>query len=349
MSTITRAQIVGDEIQIPVELWRNDSGIFVVSLSLPRTYFREPFFTDSLAKSFSILKSGIKVHREDTPLTRPVHYDEKDKRVIYTPINEFVQRHSGVRVDKKPGFIFHMSRCGSTLTAQMLAISNRFFVLSEPTIINSVLDPALNISQENRSQLLLASIKALAMCSPKACDYVFIKFRSWNVLYLEYILQNFPDVSWMFIHRYGLEVLQSVLEKPPGWLRSRRSYARYFSDFLGIDEKSLRTISDNEYASRMLGIFCRTARNLSSQNSMFVDYDNLKNDFATVMKKLWNIDLTTEEIHAMERISTLDSKDASKTKLFEPDSKTKIAKSTKIQKTLVSRFVENERVKLTNQ
>lgn len=43
MSAIKKNQIVDNQIQIPVELLRKESDLFVVSLILPRTYFREPF------------------------------------------------------------------------------------------------------------------------------------------------------------------------------------------------------------------------------------------------------------------------------------------------------------------
>ena len=86
MPTISKNKIVDDVVQIPVELQKRDSDLFVVSLSLPRGYFRDPFFIDSLAKSFNILKSEIKLPEEDELLARPVHYDEKDRRIVYTQV-----------------------------------------------------------------------------------------------------------------------------------------------------------------------------------------------------------------------------------------------------------------------
>jgi hypothetical protein len=319
-----------------------------VSLALPRDYFRDPFFIDSLAKSFNILKSEIKLPQEDELLARPIHYDEKDDRVIYTPVDEFVERYSKLKIDKKLGFIFHMSRCGSTLTAQMLASNDRFFVLSEPTIINAVLDPALNITQKKRDLLLQASIYALAICSPIICEQVFIKFRSWNILYLDQILRDFPDVSWMFIHRHGLEVLQSVLEKPPGWLRSRRSYAKYFARLLAVNKNDISAMTDNEYVTRMLGTFCRVAKDSTSKNGLFIDYYELKDSFATMVKRLWHIDLNDKEIEIMKNVSQLYSKDVNKKERFQSDSEEKRAKASRVQKEFTDRFVESERVKLIN-
>lgn len=349
MPTINQKEIVGDQVQIPVELQKRDSDLFVVSLSLPRGYFSDPFFIDSLAKSFNILKSEIKLPEEDELLARPVHYDEKDKRVVCTQIDKFIRDYSGVENDKKLGFIFHMSRCGSTLATQMLTANDRFFVLSEPTIINAVLDPALNIDEEKRSFLLRAVIQSLTACSPEICEQVFIKFRSWNILYLDKILKCFPNTAWMFIHRQGLEVLQSVLGKPPGWLRSREGYSEYFANLMSVNENDIRTMTDDEYAIRMLGTFCRIASSSSAKHRLFIDYINLKNCFVSDLKKLWGINLNNTEIEAMINVSQLYSKDVNKKEIFQPDSDEKRSKSTKIQIELAERFVESERLKLTHQ
>lgn len=265
---------------------------------------------------------------------------------MYTSVDEFIEKYSNYESGKKLGFIFHMSRCGSTLVTQMLASNDRFFVLSEPTIINSVLDPALDIDQEKRSLLLRASVKALASCSPNTCEQVFIKFRSWNILYLDQILTKFPNVSWMFIHRHGLEVLQSVLEKPPGWLRSRKNYAQYFTNFIHVDASSINNINEDEYAIRMLGIFCAIAGNSDSRKKLFIDYDNLKNKFFDIARRLWSIVFSFEEINIMKSVSNLYSKDVNKMQKFKPDSKLKRTKATKIQEALVDRFVESKRAKL---
>lgn len=335
-------------IEVPIGLLKNEQGLFVVSAVLQRTYFREPFFIDSLAKSFNIIKSEIKLPEEDELLARPIHYDPNDKRIIYTPVNEFISKHLNKNEKKEIGFIFHMSRCGSTLMTQMLATSDRFFVLSEPSIINSILDPLLKISPEDRKRLFKASITALIKCSPVMCEWVFIKFRSWNTLFMKLILSEFPDIKWMFIHRHGCEVFPSVIEKPPGWLRSRISYAEYFSDILQINAVIIHTMNQDEYIARLLGAFCKTASDLKSDQSLFVNYNDLKEHFAHNLKRLWNIVLINKENLDVDSVKSLYSKDVDKTIKFKADSEQKREKISKAQAELVDKFVENERLKLIN-
>lgn len=347
MSTIDKNQVVEDQIQIPVELCKRGSDLFVVLLTLPRGYFREPFFIDSLARSFSILKAEIKLPEEDELLARPVHYDEKDKRVVYIPVDEFIEKYSSIEIDKKLGFIFHMSRCGSTLATQMLASSDRFFVLSEPTIINAVLDPALNITPEKRKLLLKTTIHALVVCSPLVCEQVFIKFRSWNTFFLDFILKEFPNTRWLFIHRNGLEVMSSVFQKPPGWLRSRKIYGKYFCNLLDISEETLQKISYDEYTAMVLGTFCHIAKSSYSKLGSFLDYNDLKNKFITTINRVWGIELTDKEKQIMEDTSRLYSKDVNKIVEFKSDSEEKRMAATNEQREFSDKYIEDVRKTLT--
>lgn len=333
-------------VEVPIGLLKNDQGLFVVSVTLPRSYFREPFFIDSLAKSFNIIKSEIRLPKEDELLARPVHYDPSDERIIYTPVKDFISKYLNARDKRKLGFIFHMSRCGSTLMTQMLATSDRFFVLSEPSIINAVLDPLLDITLEDREALLKASIIALIGCSPAVCEWVFIKFRSWNTFFMNLILRVFPDTRWMFIHRHGLEVFPSIIEKPPGWLRSRTSYVEYFSNVLQTDIAVTLTMSQDEYIARLLGAFCRVASSFRSDRSLFVDYNDLKEHFLSNIKKLWDIDLTTNERLGVENVKNIYSKDVDKTIQFKADNEEKRARISKAQSEIINNFVEHERFKL---
>jgi len=189
--------MINDIVEIPITITKINSKINIISLKTQRIYFNEPFFIDSLAKNFNILKSQIKLPKENELLYRPVHYNETSNQLISLTLEEFIKKTgnnlSTSNTDKKIGFIFHMSRCGSTLFTQMLTGSNKFFVLSEPTIINAVLDPALEIDQDTRNKLLKASINALNFCAPVISKRTIIKFRSWNTLFIDMISSCFKD------------------------------------------------------------------------------------------------------------------------------------------------------------
>jgi hypothetical protein len=341
-------KMTNDTVEIPVAIERIRLEIYIVSFLLPRVHLREPFFIDSLAKNFKVIRSQIKLPEENELLARPFNYDRKDSRVIFTPVTEFIKRNKKESMDKKLNFIFHMSRCGSTLISQMLACNDRFFVLSEPTIINAVLDPALDLKFSDRNAILSACIVALTFCSPRECESIFIKFRSWNIFYLDLILKEFPFIKWIFIHRHGSEILPSVLEKPPGWLRSRSSYGKYFYRFLNVDMKTLRIMNQDEFIARVLGVFCLKAKQSGSRLGKFIDYSQMPKVFFDVIIKHWDININDFEKLKMINVSNLHSKDISKKKIFISDSNFKRSQVSQEQIGLINKFTEVERLKLIN-
>lgn len=336
------------EVKVPVDLKWKDGHLFVVLFTIKRTHFRDPFFIDSLAKVYDILQPQIKLPEENEPLARPIFYDENSSYVTLVPVSQFISENTITVEGKRLNFIFHMSRCGSTLASQMLASCDRFFVLSEPIIINAVLDPALNISVDERKKLFSACINVLVSISPVTSEEVFVKFRSWNICYLDLITSEFLFVKWIYIHRNGVEVLSSVLAKPPGWLRSRISYAKYFAELLSVESELIKQMTMDEFVARILGVFCRTALAHKSDRSFFLDYTYLKNDFINILSSHNNIVVSEDEKKRMIETSEIYSKDTKKEKTFVPDSEAKRLSATQDQVELVNRFVESERVKLTN-
>lgn len=336
----------GHTVNVPIGIRFMKGKLFVVCLPLKCAYFTEPFFIDSLIKRFVVSRSQVRLPSEDELLVRPVHLD-KTVKIELIPEKKFLEVYLERRPSAKLGLIFHMSRCGSTLASQMLASSKRFFVLSEPSVINTLLDPGLGISQVRRKYLVISCIHALALAAPERCKHVFVKLRSWNSLYLRQLLKWFPRVPWLFIHRHGLEVLQSVRENPPGWMRSRKMYSRFFKSFLRSSIRAIRVMSDDEYAARMLGAFCRVAVNTPSVHRRFVEYTKLKGFFPSILGDLFGVRLLESESRNIEAVSLLYSKGTSGKKvLFKPDSLTKRSQTSHSQRDLVNRFVEVERLKL---
>ena len=128
------------------------------------------------------------------------------------------------------GFIFHMSRCGSTLVAQLLAALPQNIVISEAGPVDAVLranwyDP--NITSAQRIAWLRALLSAYAR--PRHGEqHFYVKFDSWHTLELPLIQAAFPDVPWIFLYRDPVQVLVSHQRQrgsqmvpdllPPQWL-----------------------------------------------------------------------------------------------------------------------------------
>ena len=334
-----------DVAHLPIDLHMRDGEYFVVSIEIPRDNLRDPFLLDSLAQRFKIADISKTAVEEQAVLVRPMHYDLTDPRIKLIPLDVFLSDFQNKDVDeKKLNFIFHMSRCGSTLASQMLAAVDRFYVVSEPTIVLAILNPMITLpSGITRKQLLKSAINAICVCKPDHCERVFIKFRSWNILSINEILELYLSVRWMFTHRNGIEVLESVLRDPPGWMRSRHTLSFFFAPILSLSEQETKSISDSEYASRLLGVFCKLARNQKSPRSLFLDYPDIASNLTSILNVAWNLNLTEIEKQKMRQLTKMYSKDPQKVRIFEPDSEKKRSLISPEDRGYAEKFVETER------
>ncbi|OZG70835.1 hypothetical protein BTA51_23640 [Hahella sp. CCB-MM4] len=99
------------------------------------------------------------------------------------------------------GFIFHLSRCGSTLLANGLSATGRFSVLSEASFLTDLLlDSSLGFQDKVRALRML-----LSLFNPSPV----IKLNAWDIVYFSLIREAFPTTPIVFVIREPLEILAS--------------------------------------------------------------------------------------------------------------------------------------------
>ncbi|MBA3788886.1 hypothetical protein H0X32_00630 [Patescibacteria group bacterium] len=333
------------DVSLPISLGTKNGKIVVVMARIPRVGLHEPFFIDSLDGRFHLAHISKSIESEQDVLVRPLHYDENDDRIEFILIEKFISKYLSIEtVSDKTHFIFHMSRCGSTLAAQMLSTVNRFYVLSEPTIINEILDPNLELPNGiSKWDLLKGVINAISIFKPDHCEHLFIKFRSWNIFFLSEILSLYPGITWSFIHRNGLEVMESILRDQPGWIRGRDRNISFFSKVLGISEDEIRLMSSSEYSARILGAICKEASINRSGNSAYISYEDIPNRLPELLEKPFKLKLTSDERGSMIKRSTFYSKDKLSKKVFTEDSLEKRSSMSDLDIINATRFIEIER------
>jgi hypothetical protein len=137
-------------------------------------------------------------------LTRQPH---EERRVCRTPLAALATPGDCLAPD---AFIFHVSRCGSTLLSQLLASLPQCIVMSEPPVIDSLLrlhhdsgDPAASIT------LLRQAILALGQRRSGEESHFIIKFDCWHIHSLDLLRQAFPGTPCLFVYREPLAVLAS--------------------------------------------------------------------------------------------------------------------------------------------
>lgn len=158
-------------------------------------------------------------------LTRPFFHDDVEQ-ALRLPFNLAFRRETGLaelldwqRVS--PGLapsllVFHASRCGSTLLAQMLAGLDSHLVLSEPGPLDSLLRGHYRHDWEEgrQEQAVIAMLSALAQSAGPPARHLVVKLDAWNLFELPLIRRCFPDTPWIFLYRDPLEIAASHLNMP---------------------------------------------------------------------------------------------------------------------------------------
>jgi hypothetical protein len=167
-------------------------------------------------------------------------------------------------------FIFHCSRCGSTLYSQLAAALPETIVLSEAPPIDHVLRAA--VPAPVRIEWLRAVVGALAQPRNGVERYVFVKFDAWHVAEIPLVQRAFPDVPCLFLYRDPAAVLASQLRMPgihmiPGVLDAA---------ITGIDPRELLTMAREDQCARILEwLFAAGLEHAEAGRVALVNYSEL--------------------------------------------------------------------------
>jgi hypothetical protein len=286
--------------------------------------FVEPFFEDTIGRC--VRHPADLLFRHQTPLEK---------------LGEIAAAQPGVA---PTGFIFHMSRCGSTLLCQMLAASVKNIVISEASPIDTILRAHFrqtNISDEERVQWLRWMVAALGWRRHPAEKHLFIKFDCWHTLSLPLIERAFPGVPWVFLYRDPLEVLASHQnhcgpQMVPGLLDP---------SLFGWDAPTVRAMTLEEYGARALAKICE-APVTQAQRGMgkLVNYRQLPGEVWPALLQHWGVEFSPEESVEMMKAARLNAKNPALP--FEEDSQAKRQGASEATRALARQWLEEIYVKL---
>ncbi len=189
-----------------------------------------------------------------------------------TPMSELEAAHASEPGLAPSGFVFHLSRCGSTLVAQMLASLRTAVVISEAQPVDALLRLRRHMTDLGQEERLAGWLRALvsALGRPHAGErHLFVKLHAWHVLELPFIVRAFPGVPWAFVFREPRAVLRSQAKNAGAELMAGALDPAY----LGLDAASAHALPPGEYGARVLAAFCESALgNAGLGRARFVDY-----------------------------------------------------------------------------
>jgi hypothetical protein len=247
-------------------------------------------------------------------LTAPFFEDEV-RRVSALPLNWLLRTRTtldGLLAGalKEPGvplrgLIFHMSRCGSTLLAQMLGAVAGTVVTSEPEPLDAVLRwiAATGPAGDRADAAIQAMVAALGRQRSASAQRYVIKLEVWHTLFMPELRRALPGAGWAYLHRDPVEVLVSLLDQPsihivPGALDEAR---------LGLTGYDAGSPVD--YAARVLGHCAQAAADhWSAQGGVKIAYPEIRSCGAEAAAAEFGMVPTVADLAAMAQAGLRDAK-----------------------------------------
>lgn len=127
------------------------------------------------------------------------------RRVCHTP-HDWLER-TGPAIPPS-AFVFHASRCGSTLLAQMLASLPQCVVLSEPPVVDDFLKRYGAAPPQVALPGLRRLLRALGQQRHGATRFI-VKLDCWHLPHLPLLRAAFPDTPCWFLYREPGAILES--------------------------------------------------------------------------------------------------------------------------------------------
>ncbi|MGA9770298.1 MAG: sulfotransferase [Blastocatellia bacterium] len=252
-----------------------------------------------------------------------------------TPIETLLARRESNPGLQPTGFIFHMSRCGSTLVSQMLAALPRTVVVSEASPIDSVLRAHFRVpdlTDDEQIEWLRSMVSALGQERQGDEKHFFIKLDCWNTLVLPLIHRAFPGVPWIFLYRNPIEVIVSQLNRRgahmvPGVIEP---------SLFGLNDYAIFKMQPEEYCARALAKICQSPL-LHREGGRLVNYKQLPEAMWNLIPNFFGIKYSDSDIETLNRVARLDAKNPSLH--FTNDTDKKNSSATDLMRSMADKWV----------
>jgi hypothetical protein len=234
------------------------------------------------------------------------------------------------------GFIFHMSRCGSTLVSQMLAALPANIIVSEASPIDAVVQANRwrpDQSEDRQALWLNAIIGALGQKRSGNEQRYFVKLDCWHTLALPLFRRAFPAVPWVFLYRDPVEVLVSQLRIPgtqmiPGGIGP---------DLYGLERSYGPGTAEDYYAQVLAKVTEPAVAHYALGGGLLVNYQQLPDALFTAILPHFGIACGAADRAAMTDAARYDAKTPGFE--FAPDSGAKQQAATPIARAAAERWL----------
>lgn len=252
--------------------------------------FTAPFFDDTISRC----KRMAKQHAPFTPVS--------EAEMLTEWANDLDSIEPTV-------FIFHISRCGSTLVSQLLATTDAHIVLSEVPFFDNLLrlpHQGTNFDQNAVSGLLKAAIRFYGQKRTGREQHLFIKTDSWHIFFYKQLRALYPNVPFILMYRSPDEVLSSHLKIPgmqavPGLIEPQ---------IFGFSPEEITYNRPDIYTSRVLEKYLEQYHHIvhTDNNCLLLNYNEGPMTMINKIAAFTNTPISNEALAMMSQRSQYHSK-----------------------------------------
>jgi len=258
--------------------------------------FAEPFFDSTIAKCRAL---------------------DANRNKFYSVSNlDAMAKWAGETAEVSPiAFIFHISRCGSTLVSQLLASSPKNVSLAEVPFFDDILRLPFRYKEFNEAKingLLKAAIKyysykitAAEKPGEQKAERLFIKADSWHIIFYEQLRRLFPEVPFILMYRSPDEVFrshrkQAGMQAVPGLLEP---------EIFGFNQDVVNQDAQ-VYLANILAIYLDKYLEIAANdaNCLLLNYSDGPMQMINKIAAFANITFTEDELLNMDDRSQYHSK-----------------------------------------
>lgn len=201
------------------------------------------------------------------------------------------------------GFIFHLSRCGSTLVSGCLAELNNTCVLSEsPLLTELLLDDSLD---EKTKQYLLPQLIHLQSITTPGRHNIIIKWNAWDIFFWPLIRSLYPQVPVLFLVRNPVEILASHQRSVGRHMAGDKSLAHLDAVFSVDRPENILDLRINILRRLISEMLCVA----DERGVLIVDYPALTPEKIVAIAGFFNVAMTVEEHKRIHQRTAVHSKE----------------------------------------
>lgn len=239
--------------------------------------------------------------------------------------------------------IFHTSRCGSTLFAKALGRPPANVVMNQPGPLQhgfwSMLTNAFTENLVGNDRNLDDFRKLVSLMSQRRQpeqEMVFVKFISWNVVYIDFIMRAFPGTPAIFLYRDPVEIIASVRKSATAVLEAKN---RVQAELLtGLPRWAIDRIGPTEYLARCYRRSFETVSAWNQSDLSLLDYSELTADrFPSILARAFDYRPAPPVLEDMRAEFGAYSKDDSGSTTFADDRAGKRSSISEADRRLISR------------